>query len=77
VDQLGPHLAIYEFDIETGAIGVQTLKETLIMNTGMEYTKKSREIIRENFYCFNKLYTKRYEFIYFFSVINDYDKYEQ
>jgi len=76
IDQLGPHLTIYEFDIETGQIGLQTLNETLVQNTGLEYNNKVKKISEEHFNCFNKLYTKRYEFIYFFSIINNYDKNE-
>jgi len=87
-DNSGPNLHIYPFDIQTGEIGEGVLKAKLVTTIGgpsAAAQAKSEDIMQPlqglvaapEYNSFNKLYATRNEFLYYFSIVNDYEKEEQ
>jgi len=70
---MGPNIHIYPFNIETGEIGEIILEDVLVSDIG----EGSIWPITQEYQCFNKLYIKRNEFIYYYRITNNYEKFEQ
>jgi hypothetical protein len=83
-------LHIYPFDIQTGQIDEGILKAKLVTTIGgpsaaAQPKAKDEDIMQPlqglvaapEYNSFNKLYATRNEFLYYFSIVNDYEKEEQ
>ena len=81
---------IYPFDIQTGEIGEGILKAKLVTTIGGPSAAAKSDDINSSimqplqglvtapeYNAFNKLYATRNEFLYYFSIVNDYEKEEQ